>query len=307
MKTKTLSSFVHVLALSSVLSAASAHAAILASENFGSGHATGELLHDTGSGSGWAANWTASNVNSLGVIYVSPADRFLTTTTSHNPSGGDVGSLDGTNNRRVGRNLDTSEGGAFGSWLDGSGNVKAEGETIYVAWTWGVSFTSTQYYGFEMHRDGVDDGYRILQLSNEGGAVNDGSLSLRARTNAVGTGVSWTPSVSNFATLGSGDLYVLAITYGANGANDSVNVYVNPLLGSLEGGNTPVATLSGVDLSFDRISFSSFANSGSPRKEVEFDDIVIASDWAGVVGVPETGSLLLCCGALGVFGLLRRR
>lgn len=296
------------LSLAASMVAVEARATTLASEDFGS-HASGTTL--TGNGTGWAANWSGDVGDPVNVRYDNPGTDFAASGKIYSPSGTSFAALGGTsanNGARVSRTLNTSSGGPFSSYLSG-GNIGADGTTIYVAWASKMTEApgtnpSDFYQGFEVDRGGTDDNAnRIIQVSSDG-SLGTQAITLRGNnpTTGVHTEAAVIPAASystNVAALEAIHYFVLKLSFGA-GNNDTASIFMDPTLNALEG--APTATISGLDLSFDRLAIASHVD----RPLYQVDDIRIGTSYADVVGaVPEPSSVALA--GLGLMALLARR
>ncbi|MEO5915367.1 MAG: immunoglobulin domain-containing protein [Luteolibacter sp.] len=239
-------------------------AAQLAYEGFDYASGSGNLTGLNG-GSGWGGTWRTVNNGSADVVIGSLAAG------SNSPSGYDPRSIGNSsnlpNNRRIGRFLDTSASGPFGSrgYVDGSGRIGADGTTVYLSFIQQPNGI-TSYYEFEIHRGDLGDGGRIGGIGND---TNTNNVNLRA---PGGTHTS----------LGAGDtgvnFYVLRIDFKAG--NDDVYVYRNPTTATEP---TPTLTrLAVADMSFDGFSFGAFNNG----RTVAHDEIRLGQSWADVTVPP---------------------
>jgi len=255
-------------------------AASVAFEDFGF-HNTGDQITGT-DGVGWAAGWHGGNFSTLYSNSGSLFNSFIVyghSTDTYAKIGGGTQGSDG----RVFRDFDTSVGGAFDTngYLDGNGNIGADGTTIYIAWaskTTPVTSNgndSNYYHGFEFYRDGMSDSVnRHLQVSSD---PADQALWLRGN-NTIGFDESTAQIIGyNFPALTQLHYFVLKIIFGAGNA-DSASIFMDPQLNAPEG--MPTATIFSTDLSFDGIALASFV--GNPVYEV--DDIRVGATYADVVG-----------------------
>lgn len=261
-------------------------AAVLASEDFGS-HANNDPRSGSGDGTGWSSTWDGGGNQ----FYLNPGTNFAGATNVYNPTTSTYGAnADG----RSGRNFNTSPTGSFGlaGYLDGSGNIGANGTTLYVAWAMRSS-SASHYWGFEFDRDGTGDGDRHLQISTDG--PSGGNLWLRPNNdNGFASGIAASNTNINY--------FVLRLDFGASN-NDTASLYYNPALNTAEG--TPTAIVNAFDLSFDRIAIAKFNGGGNGTVDVE--NIRLATNYADVVGVPEPSGLALVGLAFGLSGVFARR
>jgi fructan beta-fructosidase len=253
---------------SSVVNVFSNFGALLAYEGFNYGSSSGDIA-DANGGFGWAGAW----VNVAGGSSQSYSNSLLAA--GNAPAGYDAHSLDGylsiPNSSRKGRYLDCSATGSFArhGYLDGNGNIGADGATIYISFLQQPSSTS-HFYEFELKRGDLGDGGRIGGIGNDTG---DTHAHLRIESPA---GVA-----STFYDLGPGstevNFYVLRIDYHAG--NDTVTVYRNPASPT----EPAVATLtvSNIsDMSFNGISVGAYLNGVT----VSHDEVRVGMTWADVVG-----------------------
>ncbi len=241
---------------------------LLAYEGFGYPAGGGDIGGVSG-GFGWSGAWISLAggssqllANSLSAAGVAPAGYD-----SHSVGG----SLFQPSASRKGRYLDCSAAGIFAQhgYIDGNGNIGADGTTIYLSFMQQPS-ALVQFYEFELKRGDLGDGGRIGGIGNDTG---DTHAHLRIESPAGGA--------STFYDLGPGstgvDFYVLRIDFHAG--NDTVTVYRNPT--SLSEPATPTLTVSNIaDLSFNGISFGAFLNGVT----VSHDEVRLGMSWADVVG-----------------------
>lgn len=223
-------------------------------------------LSGFGGGTGWNGVWQTVNGGTADVV----AGSLVAPTA---PSGYDLRSFGNSvnlaNARRVGRLLDTTATGPFGSrgYRDGNGRIGADGKTVYVSFMQQPNGT-TSYYEFEFHRGSLGDAGRIAGIGNDQGGDN---VNLRAPNNAhslVGPGNAGV----NF--------YVVRIDF--KPGNDDVYVYQNPTSLTEPSSATLVKTAV-ADMSFDGVSFGAFVGS----RTVAHDEVRIGESWADVT-IPVT-------------------
>ncbi|WP_367871614.1 beta strand repeat-containing protein [Luteolibacter sp. Populi] len=220
-------------------------------------------------GSGWSGTWL--NVDGGGANTVAGS----LTAGANSPAGFDLRSTGNSTNllngRRVGRDLNTSASGPFGSrgYLDGSNRIGADGKTVYISFTQQPNGTAL-YYEFEFHRGNLGNGGRIAGIGNDQGGDN---VHLRA-PNGTHTLIAPGSTAVNF--------YVVRIDFKAG--NNDVRVYRNPT--SLTEPGVPTLTkLGAADMSFDGLSLGAFAND----RTVAHDEIRLGETWADVT-VPATAA-----------------
>lgn len=174
------------------------------------------------------------------------------------------------NNSRCGRWLDCSATGPFAQagLLNGSGNIGANGKTVYVSFIQQPSSVG-YFYEFEFHRDNLADAGRIAGIGND--VASSTQVNLRAPA-ATHTPMGVGSTNVNF--------YVVRIDF--KSGNDDVYVYRNPK-GNLESDNEPVLTMPAVaDMSFDGLSMGAFVNGVT----VKNDEIRVGQTWASAIGNP---------------------
>ncbi len=239
-----------------------APAGLLVYEGFDYDTGPGVLPGKAG-GLGWGAAWT--NINAGGGTILS---NSLTAGTNA-PNGYDAQSLGNdvqmANGRRDGRLVDTSPGGRLGTagYIDGFGNVGADGKTVYLSFLQQPDGTS-KFYEFEFHRDNLGDPGRIAGIGND---TANPIVNLRAPNGAqslIGTGSTGV----NF--------YVVRIDFKAG--NDDVFVYQNPV-SAAEPGTPTLTKLAVSDMSFDGFSIAAFDN----LRTVKHDEIRLGQNWSDVV------------------------
>ncbi|MCW1887639.1 immunoglobulin domain-containing protein [Luteolibacter flavescens] len=215
-------------------------------------------------GVGWGAPWTA--VDGGGG---NPQTGNLVAGTNA-PNGYDAQSLSNSsfipNAKRDGRVLDTTPGGRFGTagYIDGNGNIGADGKTLYLSFLQQPDGTSL-FYEFEFHRGNLGDPGRIAGIGNDtAGAV----VNLRTPQNS--------PTLIGPGSTGV-NFYVVRIDYKA-GNQDEIRIYQNPV-SATEPGVPTVLKTNGGDLSFNGLSMAAFVNG----RTVKHDEIRIGQNWSDVV------------------------
>ncbi len=243
---------------------------LLAYEGFNYGQ-SGSDIGGANGGFGWAAQW----VNVAGGASQSFSNSLAASVGA--PPGYGTHSVDGslfiTNASRKGRFLDCSSTGPFAQrgYIDGNGNIGADGTTLYISFLQQPNSTSP-FYEFEFKRGDLGDGGRMAGIGNDVGSGNN-DANLRIESPAGGN--------STFYDLGAGstgvNLYVLRIDY--HTGNDTVTVYRNPT-SATEPAN-PTLRLSNIaDMSFNGISFGAFLNGAT----ISHDEVRFGMTWADVVG-----------------------
>ena len=234
----------------------------LAYEGFDYAAGSANLTGMTG-GIGWGAAWQTVNGGSADTV----ASSLVAT--GNAPAGFDTASQGNScnlaNNRRVGRMLDTTVGGAFGSggYLDANGRIGADGKSIYISFLQQPN-GSTSFYEFELHRDDLGDPGRIGGIGNDQGSSTNVFLRSGAAQTAVGPG--------SFAV----NFYVVRIDF--KPGNDDIYIYQNPT-SATEPGVPTLTKLATADMSFNGISLAAFVGS----RTVAHDEIRIGATYADVV------------------------
>lgn len=142
---------------------------------------------------------------------------------------------------------------------------------VHMSRTGGGSF----YHGFELYNGApaAGDTNRALQITDE----NTGGLKLRLNNNnATSAFVHDAGQYTHF--------YVIKVEFNANGANEVVSVFLDPLAGTSEAANTAVATAT-ADLAFSHAGFASFVNAA----QVSYRNVDIATSWDDLVTTMDSG------------------
>lgn len=174
---------------------------------------------------------------------------------------------------RSGRYFDCSSTGELAKqgFIDGNGNIGADGKTIYLSFLQQPDRTSG-FYELEFHRGSLSDPGRIGGIGNDAGGNN---VNLRA------------PNSVNNRSLGAGstgvNFYVVRIDFKAG--NDDVFVYRNPT--STTEPATPTLTVSNVaDMSFTGVSVAAYNG-----PDVKVDEIRLGATWADAIGMAVSNLL----------------
>lgn len=266
------------------LGVAGTEAALIAGDSFLTGgspnYNTGDLNTQNPTVTGFTGAWTGStniDVTATGLSY-----------TGLDTSGGAVfvtGS-GGGNNGRVSHVLSTSY-------------TNSSTETVYISFLMQLgSATSNQFRAFELFNGDhtvAADANRTLELGSGGSASpSSTTYGLRFKND---------PDLADRINLGAADtavnLFVLRFDLSATALSDTLTIYRNPTLG-LEP-MVPTATLTGLDIQFDRVTLARFGDSGTTR----WDEIRVGSDFASVT-IPEPSVSILGL-ASGLALLARRR
>ncbi len=224
-------------------------------------------------GHGWSGGWTLVNNANVNVTLGSLAAG------ANAPVGYDSRSISNCIEvlgfSRAGRNLDLSSGTELfkQGFVDGNGNLGANGKTIYVGFMQQPN-TTDLYYEFEFHRGDLGDPGRIAGIGNDAGGNN---ANLRAPNNV------------NNRSLGAGstsvNFYIVRIDFKAG--NDDVFVYRNPT--STTEPPTSTLTVSNVaNMSFNGLSVGAFVGTTT----VKHDEIRVGATWADAMGLAVSNLLL---------------
>jgi len=253
---------------SSVVNVFANFGGLLAYEGFNYGQSSSDIGGANG-GFGWAGAWV--NVN--GGSSQSYSNSLVAGASA--PSGYDAHSLGGylsiANASRKGRYLDCSATGTFAQhgYIDGNGNIGADGTTIYISFLQQPS-ALVQFYELELKRGDLGDGGRIGGIGNDTGDT-DAHLRIEAPAGSASTMYDLGPGSTSI------NFYVLRIDY--HTGNDTVTVYRNPT--SQTEPPVPTLTVPNVaDMSFDGISFGAYLNNVT----VSHDEVRVGMTWADVVG-----------------------
>jgi len=168
---------------------------------------------------------------------------------------------------RNGRSLDTSPDGVFdrAGYLDGKGDIGADGKTLYVSFLQRPSNT-VKFWEFEFHRDDLKDRGRISGIGND---YNGHDVRLRGPR---------TPKIGRASTNAS--FYVVRIDF--KPGKDAVRVFRNPPLTGEPPADEAAVNVRGFrDMSFDGVSLGAFGN----KVIVDHDEIRIGGTYASVVPV----------------------
>lgn len=255
---------------SSIVNVSSNFGGLLAYEGFDYGQSTSDINGANG-GFGWNGGW----INVAGGSSQSYSNSLIAGAKA--PAGYDAHSLSGylsvPNSSRKGRYLDCSPTGLFAQhgYIDGNGNIGADGTTLFISFLQQPNSTSP-FYEFEFKRGDLGDDARIAGIGDDVGSGND-DANLRIESPAGGN--------STFYDLGPGDtgvdFYVLRIDY--QSGNDTVSVFRNPT--SATEPVTPTLVESNIaHMSFNGISFGAYLNGVT----VSQDEVRFGMTWADVVG-----------------------
>jgi autotransporter-associated beta strand protein len=156
-------------------------------------------------------------------------------------------------------------------FVNASGNIGADGKTIYLSFLQQPDRTSG-FYELEFHRGNLSDPGRIGGIGNDAPGNN---VNLRA------------PNGVNNHSLGAGttavNFYVVRIDY--KPGNDDVFVYRNPTSGSEP--PAPTLVVSNVaDMSFNGVSVASYNG-----PDVKHDEMRLGATWADAIGLAVSNLL----------------
>ncbi|MGC3958529.1 MAG: autotransporter-associated beta strand repeat-containing protein [Verrucomicrobiota bacterium] len=223
-------------------------------------------------GHGWSGGWSLVNNANVNVTLGNLVGGVSTPAGFDSRSIGNCIEVLGFS--RAGRNLDLSSGTELfkQGFVNGSGNLGANGKTIYIGFLQQPN-TTDLYYEFELHRGDLGDPGRIAGVGNDAGGNN---VNLRAPNNV------------NNRSLGAGttavNFYIVRIDFKAG--NDDVFVYRNPT--STTEPLTSTLTVSNVaDLSFGGLSVGAFVGSTT----VKHDEIRVGATWADAMGLAVSNLL----------------
>ncbi|MEM6333931.1 MAG: PEP-CTERM sorting domain-containing protein [Planctomycetota bacterium] len=255
-----------------------ADAAILANESFE--YTGGSFIQGQNGGTGFSSAW-------LGAPNFFAQDARAVPGLSY-PGyavSGQSAEMSAANFRDHHRFLDVDPSGPFTDYLDGSGNIGADGTELWISYL-GADNTTSLGGGkldLRLHRD--------LALASPNAEPPGGNIVLQLELDDL-NGV--TP-----------DLLVAHIQFGAG--QDTVTIYINPDLSQAPTGGSVLDLASTVDVSFDAIEMAGEYFANNPIPSGTFDEIRIA-ETATDIGfvIPEPSSLLLASAGL-ILAARRRR
>ncbi|MGC3956502.1 MAG: immunoglobulin domain-containing protein [Verrucomicrobiota bacterium] len=241
----------------------------------GFNYADGQPLDGTSQngGTGWNGPWVHVDGNTA-LTYILTGNLVGDTNV---PSGYDSRSIGNSlynyGGERVGRFFDTASNSELAKrlFVDGNGNVGADGKTVYLSFLLKPNTTST-FYEVGFKRGSLGDGGRIGGLGNDAAG---GNVNLRAG------------GVNNYS-LGAGDpstpgFYVVRIDYKAG--NDDVFVYRNST-SLTEPGTSTLTVSNAADMSFNGLSVDAF---GGP--ELAADELRLGATWEDAIGLAVSNLL----------------
>ncbi len=201
---------------------------------------------------------------------------------------------------RLLENLNTTGGGPFASYLEGV-NLGANHTTLYISFAMQIGASPAGYNGFELFRGTSADSGRIASVNIwTGHGSGNYFLTVGEGANGGNFGGSGTSDANLGFSNTSVNFFVLRLDFGAAGT-DTLSIYANPLLATEPG--APTGQVSASDLSFDRISNSTFGG-GAPQA---VDEIRVGTTYASVTTVPEPSTMALLSMAAGAVATAGRR
>lgn len=275
-KSRILSS-VGVVAFGGFIVQTSTHGAILANESFE--YTGGSFLQGQNGGTGFSSGWLGAPNFFNEDARIAPGLTYP----GYASSGSSARMLQ-ANFRDNHRFLDTDPAGPFAGYLDGAGNIGADGTELWISYL-GIDSTASLGGGkldLRMHRD--------LALANPNDEPPGANIVLQLE-------------LADLNDLNP-DLLVAHIQFGAS--QDTVTIYINPDLSQAPTGGTVVNLASTVDVSFDAIEIAGeyFA---SPTPSGTFDEIRIAETAADIGFIPEPGSLVIASVGMALASVRRRQ
>jgi hypothetical protein len=290
-----------VLAVSFALSLApTTRAQLLAYESFnystGSSFATGGGTATTATGFtgnlDWHSGTPSASLLQSGSQSYNDGSNSLPTANNHYENG----------HGRLAMSLDVSGGGPIASYLE-SGRIGANGSTLYLSFLFrNTTASTTGFTALELFRTNSTDANRVLALNAwTGHSAANFHLTVGEGANGGTWGGGAESGINdNLGFINSSvNFFVIRFDFGTG--TDTATIYANP---SLSGLGSATGQVTAADLSFDRVSNSSFS-SGPP---ILVDEIRLGSTYASVTAIPEPGTVALWAG-VAAFGLvwIRRR
>ncbi|MES2474394.1 MAG: PEP-CTERM sorting domain-containing protein [Verrucomicrobiota bacterium] len=286
---KTLQS---AIVFAAIFTPALVSAAVLSHETF-SGYTAGEIQTVTPSPSvaGYTGNWTDVDFGdaepSITVGSLSYADPLYA------GSGGDSVSVP---NNVVGGEINAANSGRVFRLLDSTLAVNSSTTgTIYLSFLYqnGQQTGATTFQMLSLYDGNTADANRNFTA----GLTTNGGQTGNQYNFGVENGTGETYSSSGVAADTGVHLFVVKFDLSALAGSDSVTLWLDPDLGA--GDPLGGTTITGKDLTWDRLAFSDYEGNSAAWDEVRW-----GTDFNSVT-VPEPGTALL--GSLGVLALLRRR
>jgi hypothetical protein len=269
------------------------HAQLISSESF-SGYTVGtQVTSDTPSPTvaGYTGNWTAVD---FGTVHP--------TTTAGSLSYGGAGYA-----ATPGNNIAVpTYAGAIAAGNSGRMYRLLDSTTAVTSSTVGTLYLSFLY---QSGQQGGATVYQMLSLSHTDTSDPNTAFTAGLTTNGGQTGNQYNFGVNNANYTSTGvaantgvHLFVAEFNLSATAGGDSVTVWLDPTLGA--GDPTGGITVSGQDITFDRLAISDYASTGSIGNSGAWDNIRFGTTFDAVT-VPEPSTLALA--GLGGLALLFRR
>ena len=242
---------------------------------------SGSSVNGLNGGFGWNGTWVQQWGNDdqiisgslVGAANVPAGYESRSITNAVNSNGGNDG-----------RFLDCSTSSALwtNGYINASGNIGANGKTIYVSFLQEPS-QANNYYEFDFERGNLGDAGRIGGIGDDSGNYSGGEnhgVNLRVEQPAGGTptGHLIGPADPNIV-----DLYVVRIDYAASG--DTVRVYRNPT-STTEPAIATLTVSNVVDYSFNGVAM---ASANGPSMSV--DEIRVGATWDDAIGLAVSNLL----------------
>lgn len=280
--------------LTALALASTAHAALISTDSF-SGYTLGELPSTTSPAvAGYTGNWTDVDFGDAEASVISGSLTYS------NPLYlGSSGDRVGVATNTAGGEINAGNSGRVFRLLDSSLAVTA-------------ATSGTRYLSF-LFQSGQETGastYQMLDLydTNTADANRNFTAGLTMNGGNTGTfynfGVDEAYTSTGVAANTDVHLFVVKFDLSATAASDSVTVWIDPTLGS----NDPSfgLTVTGKDISFDRLGFSDYEGNSAAWDEINwgttFNDVTLAA-----VPEPSTFAALAGLAVLGAATLRRRR
>ena len=273
------------------------HAQLISSESF-SGYTVGtQVTSDTPSPTvaGYTGNWTAVDFGNV----------HPTTTAGSLSYGGAGYAATPGNNIAV-----PTYSGGIGAGNSGRMDRLLDGTTTVTSSTVGTLYLSWLY---QSGQEGGATTYQMLSLSHTDTSDPNTAFTAGLSNNGGQTGNQYDFGVNNANYTSTGvaantgvHLFVAEFNLSAVTGGDSVTVWLDPTLGA---GN-PVGgiTISGQNITFDRLAISDYASTGTTGNSGAWDNIRFGTTFDAVTvvtAVPEPTTLALA--GLGGLALLFRR
>lgn len=269
------------------------HAQLISSESF-SGYTVGtQVTSDTPSPTvaGYTGNWTAVD---FGTVHP--------TTTAGSLSYGGAGYA-----ATPGNNIAVpTYSGAIAAGNSGRMYRLLDSTTAVTSSTVGTLYLSFLY---QSGQQGGATVYQMLSLSHTDTSDPNTAFMAGLTSNGGQTGNQYNFGVNNANYTSTGvaantgvHLFVAEFNLSATAGGDSVTVWLDPTLGT--GDPTGGITVSGQDITFDRLAISDYASTGSVGNSGAWDNIRFGTTFDAVT-VPEPSTLALA--GLGGLALLFRR